>query len=244
MSVEIIEIIDRSTQGITLPFICRSDDGKIYFVKGRGAGRRSLICEWVAGSLACALGLPVAPFAVVVIPQELIDLASRDDLSELGSGPAFGSCRRSVVELTVSHALDVAVELQRDILAFDWWVKNGDRTQTEVGGNPNLFWDVDSNGILVLDHNQAFDPAFKACQFEELHPFRSQVQPIFSDMMYREHYASRFEAAMTAWDDICNTIPMEWMYLDDECTIPLQFDLNALRQALLDCRSNVFWNLK
>jgi hypothetical protein len=43
---------------------------------------------------------------------------------------------------------------------FDWRIKNGDRTQTDVGGNPNLFWDVDNDSLLVLDHNQAFDPDF------------------------------------------------------------------------------------
>ena len=51
MNIQIVEIIGRSTQGITRPFICRGEDGHIYFVKGRGAGKRSLICEWIAGNL-------------------------------------------------------------------------------------------------------------------------------------------------------------------------------------------------
>jgi len=29
--VEIVEVIRRSAQGVTRPFICRGDDGKIYF---------------------------------------------------------------------------------------------------------------------------------------------------------------------------------------------------------------------
>ncbi|MEW5824691.1 MAG: HipA family kinase [Pseudomonadota bacterium] len=36
-----VEIIDRSEQGMTRPFICRGEDGFVYFVKGRGAARRS-----------------------------------------------------------------------------------------------------------------------------------------------------------------------------------------------------------
>ena len=64
MPIEIIEVIRRSTQGVTEPFICRGDNGKIYFVKGKGAGRRSLVAEWIAGHLAIALGIPIAPFSL------------------------------------------------------------------------------------------------------------------------------------------------------------------------------------
>jgi hypothetical protein len=32
MTIEIIEIMGRSRQGITRPFICRGDDGHVYFV--------------------------------------------------------------------------------------------------------------------------------------------------------------------------------------------------------------------
>lgn len=121
MTIEIVEIIGRSEQGITKPFICRGDDGQVYFVKGRGAGRRSLICEWVAGQLGRRLGLPIAHFEIVQVPQELLSIAMRDDLVELGAGKAFGSRKVPVVELTASHLDDVPGEVQRDVLAFDWW---------------------------------------------------------------------------------------------------------------------------
>ena len=64
MTVQIIEVIRRSDQGLTRPFICRGDDDEVYFVKGLDAGRRSLICEWIAGRLGVALGLPVAPLKI------------------------------------------------------------------------------------------------------------------------------------------------------------------------------------
>lgn len=243
MPVEIVEILDRSTQGMTLPFICRGEDKKIYFVKGRGAGRRSLVCEWIAGSLARNLGLPIAPFEVVSVSQDLIGLDSRSDLADLGEGLAFGSCRRSIVELTVVHQDQISAALQRDVLMFDWWIKNGDRTQTDVGGNPNLFWDVDNDSLLVLDHNQAFDPDFVPKVFEELHPFRAHMDDIFSQMLERDAYATRFVAAMATWDAICDTVPLDWWYLDQECTIPLEFDRHSLKRVLLDCRSNAFWTM-
>lgn len=133
MTVEIVEIIGRAEQGVTKPFICRGEDNQIYFVKGQGAGMRSLICEWIAGQLGLLLGLPIAPFAFVEVPQELLAIAMRDDLAELGSGKAFGSRKVSVVELSASHVEHVPAATQRDVLAFDWWVRNGDRSLGETG---------------------------------------------------------------------------------------------------------------
>jgi len=42
LSIEIVEIIERSNQGMTQPFICRGEDGFVYFVKGRGASQSDL----------------------------------------------------------------------------------------------------------------------------------------------------------------------------------------------------------
>lgn len=244
MTVQIIEIIDRSDQGITRPFICRGNDDEIYFVKGRDAGRRSLICEWIAGSLGIKLGLPIAPFCVVEVPESLIALGSRDDLGELGHGLAFGSIRQKIVELTIAHIDLVPTGVQRDVLAFDWWIRNGDRTLSESGGNPNLFWNVVTNGLVVLDHNQAFDDGFSPLEFANLHVFRAHCRDLFEDWVTRDLYATRFIAAMASWPEICNTVPPEWWFLDAELTLPVDFDPDAIRRHLLDCRSDAFWKLK
>jgi hypothetical protein len=82
--VEIIEVLRRSAQGMTQPFICRGDNGKVYFVKGKGAGKRSLICEWISGHIALELGIPIAPFCMVSIPKELLDSNHLLDLTDLG----------------------------------------------------------------------------------------------------------------------------------------------------------------
>ena len=63
MSVAITEIVRRSEQGVTRPFLCRSADGTGYFVKGIvGAGAESLRAEWVCGKLAQTLGLPIPDY--------------------------------------------------------------------------------------------------------------------------------------------------------------------------------------
>ena len=86
-TVGIEEILGRSQQGFTRPFLCRGEDGHQYYVKGIGAGRRSQIAELLAGQLAIAFGLPVAEFVIVDVPETLIVPAIRVDLQELGAGP-------------------------------------------------------------------------------------------------------------------------------------------------------------
>ena len=88
--IQIVEILKRSEQGMTRPFICRCEDDRLYYVKGRGAGPRSLLCEWLAGHLANALDLPVPEFVIAQASKELVDLFP--DGGDLGALPAFASC--------------------------------------------------------------------------------------------------------------------------------------------------------
>lgn len=244
MTVQVIEIMGRSEQGMTRPFICRGDDGEVYFVKGRGAGMRSLVCEWIAGQLGQRLGLPIAPFEIVEVPEELLSIALRDDLADLGAGKAFGSHKQPVIELSMSHLASVPEEQQRDVLAFDWWVHNDDRSLGERGGNPNLFWDVEREGLVVIDHNQAFDPAFSSSDFVTAHAFRSQVRALFEDWIAQQTYTERFMRVMTDWSAICDTVPPEWWFIDAEQTVPTDFDAHVAQELLMDCQRDGFWSLK
>lgn len=243
MSVQIVEIMGRAIQGVTRPFKCRGDDGHVYFVKGRGAGRRSQICEWIAGQLALRLGLPIAPFDIVEVPQMLIDLDLSGELRDLGAGPAFGSRRLGVVELSVSHLAHVPAAVQRDVLAFDWWVCNADRTLTVLGGNPNLFWDIETQELVVIDHNQAFDRAFSPADFGQSHVFIRQWPAVTRDRVYQQVLAGQFAAAMTDWEAICNTVPSEWWFVDAEQTVPTDFNVAATRQLLMRFQAQNFWSL-
>ncbi len=169
MSLNIIEVLGRSEQGVTRPFICRCDDGCIYFVKGLDSNRESQIKEWVVGSLASDLGLPVAPFSLVYADAALTRLSVCEGL---GEGYSFGSRKIQVTELTYPNIRHVPLELQLDMLAFDWWIKNQDRTLSENGGNPNLFWEPQDSKLMVIDHNQAFDADFCSEDFLNYHVFK------------------------------------------------------------------------
>lgn len=244
MILKIIEIMGRSQQGITQPFICRAEDDQVYFVKGRGAGRRSLICEWIAGQLGRGLGLPIAPFEIVEIPEALLTVAMRNDFNELGIGKAFGSRKMPVVELSVALIDQVPADIQRDVLAFDWWVRNADRSLGESGGNPNLFWDTGNETLVVIDHNQAFDQGFSALDFVESHAFRSHWNALISDWVEQQQYVDRFLGVLSNWSKICDTLPSEWWFVDAEQTVKTDFDIQSAHQILLRCQTDAFWNLK
>lgn len=177
--LEIVEIIQRSKQGATQPFVCRGEDDNLYFVKGKSAGRKSVIAEYVCGCLAKNWGLPIADFKIVNVPDALIENALIPDIHELGVGLAFGSeSVKYTQEIQYSQIQKVDLKIRKDILVFDWWVRNGDRILTENGGNPNLLWDQQSKQIVVIDHNVAFEEPFDCSLFQESHIFRDLI-PLF-----------------------------------------------------------------
>ena len=241
--VVIEEVKHRAEQGVTRPFRCRGEDGKWYFVKSRAsAGYQALLHEWVAGVLAKEFDLPIAPFSCVDVPSELIIPELGTELEELGAGVAFGSQQVDVVqELSISHLDDVPVSVQQDVLVFDWWVKNGDRTLTPHGGNPNLLWDQINKSLVVIDHNMAFDKSFEKQAFIDGHVFSGQIDSVFLDIVKRAEYEKKIAHAMKAFQRACDTAPDEWYWIDfDE---PVKFDREEIATMLNRFRTGNFWNL-
>ena len=242
MAVQIVEVARRTDQGMTHPFVCRGDDQEWYFVKGLDAGRKSLIAEWIAGNLALSLDLPIAPFAIVHVPEELVDAGGPLDLSGLGVGPVFGSrLQAGVMELSAVAVQKIPDALQQDVLVFDWWVRNPDRFLTEQGGNPNLFWEPYTGDLVVIDHNQAFSNSFSAKDFFDFHIFREQTCSVFGDMLRHAEYAPRLAAALEAWPRIVDAIPTEWQFADPEQTVPADFDVGAAHRLLARYNDEDFW---
>jgi len=242
MPIKIIEILGRSIQGVTRPFQCRCENGDLYYVKGRGAGRYSLIAEYVCGRLARSFGLPVADFEIVEVPQELIAWSRATDLHELGAGLAFGSkALPHVQEFSVSHLRSVSLQLRKDIVLFDWWVYNADRTLSERGGNPNLLWDQEACKLAVIDHNQAFDESFSPQSFAALHVFHEDMPAIFYDLVERMAYRDRLADAFAEFDLACDNVPSEWWWVDDG--VPASFNRETARKILGRFNSDDFWRV-
>jgi hypothetical protein len=214
----VTEVIGRSTQGITRPFLCRGDDGWLYYVKGNGAGRTSLIGEWIAGHLGTRLGLPIPDFKQALIPKELVQFSARDDIADLGAGTGFASQKiENADELTYLFIEQIDTALRAKILLLDWWTANGDRTLTEHGGNPNILWVHSDHKPYVIDHNNAFDETaladfwsqhiFASTRLAWTSPFRHAVEPLM-------------KAALTNLDQWWKDMPPEWT--DDYTRLNLQ----------------------
>jgi len=212
----IVEVGERTDQGMTKPYRCGADDGYSYFVKSAGAGWRSLVCEWVAGRLALEFGLPLPPVAQVLVEDGLAaDFRMHGD-HDLAAGIAFGSRR-------VEHVRDFEPALlaqcqpafRRDLVAFDWWVHNADRTLGEMSGNPNLLWVTGEARPVVIDHNLAFDEDFDAPLFAQTHVFRGDFRAIQADLVLRAEYQQRFCALMPLLATVWAELPHNWTHRDD-----------------------------
>jgi len=236
------EIIDRAANGMTQPFYCRADNGQFYYVKGIGAGRRSLICEWMAGALAIKFGLDVPDMQIAYVPEGLADL--HPEGRDLGSGPVFASqAERNLSEIVFSQLGRVPQQVRRDVVAFDWWTRNADRTMSALGGNPNLLWDAASDRLVVIDHDQALDPDFDCDTFLATHIFRDDLQELRTDLAVMADYSARMKTALEAWNDSWSRIPDEWLFNDIEQTVPVEFDPVASKELLARCKTEDLWRL-
>ncbi len=215
-------------------------------MKGRGAGRRSQLCEWTAGNLAAALGLPIAPFQIVNVPAALVRLAIPGlALDELGSGAAFGSAKAaSSVEFAVSDLARVTPEMRREIFLFDWWIQNDDRTLTDKGGNPNLLWDAENRRVVVIDHNLAYHEGLDGPLFMATHVFGKEREAIWSDLVRRAEWSKRFLSVLPAFDQACDNAPAEWWFEDESGGVPANFDRLAIRAVLERAASDIFWKIE
>lgn len=228
---QVVEVLRRSEQGVTRPFICRTEDDQEFWVKGRGAGTRALCCEWVAGRLAQALKLPIADFSLLWVPPELVEQSVMPEIADLGAGPVFGSLNvPGVREVCMRDVRYIPVGLRLLVLAFDWWITNADRTLGERGGNPNLLWAVGQEAALrMIDHNVAFDRGFRA-------------EPFFHAHIFGEEREQRREAVLEARarlaDIACGVrgiwheMPEEWHFVDTLQSVPTDFSLEEVERTL------------
>lgn len=244
MSLTIVEVIKRADQGRTAPFICRADDDEVYFVKGLPATTpRGLLAELICARLGERFGLPIAPWLLADVPSELVE-ADPTQFRDLGVGPVFASQRVYAVEMAFEHRQLVPPQLRRDLLAFDWWIRNSDRSLSEVGGNPNLLWNPAGEGrLVVIDHNLAFDPAFSAPDFAATHVFSDELPGVLEDLVERQMYVDRFAEVLGNWKEDCDNVPLSWTFRDPEQTIPAGPLLDEFRRILDRAFEDDFWLL-
>lgn len=237
LAVQIVEILGPSDQGKSRPYKCRGEDDAIYYVKGRQTNRASLWHEWICGHLALRFGLHVPPFEIVEVGEDLLR-ETPAEWQDLGVGPAFGSrLHPSAVWMEVGLISRVPPGVQRDVLVFDWWIRNGDR----LTGNTNLLFDASAKELVVIDHNMAFDGDFKVEEFLAHHVFAAQWAAICADLVVQAEYAQRLSGALDALPLACHNVPSEWHWANAEMDVPANFDLEDIQNTLNRCATPELW---
>lgn len=265
-ALTITEILGRAEQGMTRPFVCRTDSWMTCYVKGAYAGRRSLCCEWVAGRLAQAilggipLGVPV--FAMTEVPGILIEGSARKDIQDLGAGLVFASMRiEDGQELTWSAAQGWPQETMATLVLLDLWLQNEDRSLSALGGNPNLLvtsvpplpdWDEEGElwknqprreMLWAYDFNMAFDEQFNRDRFFDAHVFGEMLKQW--PVGFRERMELRLRTAWEQLPEIFAELPLEWLHLDGDESLPVQLDMERVSSALSRpfTEPDAFWKL-
>lgn len=235
--LQIVEVIGPSEQGQARPYLCRAEDGHLYYVKGQQTNRSSLWREWICAHLARALNLPVPPFSLVRVDEALVEELPRD-WRDIGSLPAFGSRQHpNAGWLELGVVGQVPMTVQRDILVFDWWIHNSDR----IKGNPNLLWDAAQEAVVVIDHNNALDPAFQTSEFFENHLFSERWQALTDDLVTKAQFEQRLCDALPAANLALDLAPEEWLWENSEFDVPTKFDRTAALAVLSRCATPELW---
>ncbi len=245
MSVTINEIISRSEQGVTRPFLCRAENDLLYYVKGRYAGYRALCCEWVAGRLGRALGLPIPEFCIAEVPRALVEGSSRADAADLGAGLVFAShLVEDAQEITFADVEKIDAKLKQEVLIFDWWIRNEDRTLTEFGGNPNLLRTAGTGLLRVFDLNLAFDDTFDEARFWQSHVFNGVVAAWPDE--FKAEMAGRMRAAVEQLPGIWQELPEDWRHPHGNIGAAAGLNLAMAEQILrrFEASPDAFWAIQ
>ena len=133
----------------------------------------------------------------------------------------------------------VGVEQATDVLVFDWWLHNEDRHLTAFGGNPNLLWDVQTEQLAVIDHNQAFDPSFNAAHFLASHVFGAYWNRVSTDLVEQAKYLEKMEVVLADLNIVRDSIPEDWWFVDDG--VPANVSWNEIVRCLERCHQDDFW---
>lgn len=182
-------------EGGSLPGLVEADDDGLYVVKFRGAGQgpRALVAEWLAGSLARAIGLPVPDLVAIDVDAHLGDAEPDGEIHDLVRASAGlnlgldflpGALPFNPVALPT-----VDPRMAASTVWLDGLVTNPDRTVA----NPNLLvwhgqvWLIDHGAALYIHHTWRDPDAHARSAFERIRdhvllPYAADLGDVDADL--------------------------------------------------------------
>lgn len=191
------------------------------------------------------MGLPVADFEIVSIPEKLAKHSLRPDFAELSSGPAFASraLGNDYIDLTPDQLSNLDEQQLAELYLFDHWIQNSDRILGEQAGNPNALCSVVTGKLAIIDHDSAFAPEFSPTEHQNIHFAAAQKnwwQYSERQSGWTERISSILKSSLSAyWEKI----PEEWLqnqFGDPRVTTSAAAIEETLKLPLLDKEN--FWS--
>lgn len=226
-------------QGFSKPFKFIASDQNMYYVKQQKECR---VKEWLAANLAMKWGLPIAPFSLVRLEEDLLDEIDSKHKGPCGLKPGvfFGSKHVDNCRWVEHNDLEKIIsdnDFRQNLLIFDCWIQNQDRTS----GNTNLIFNEKEQKTFVIDHNQAFDDCFCMDSFFNNHVFGCEWEKIKQDFFILPQLQEKMRSAFSIFDEAVNKIPDDWHWFNDEHDIPLLLNLEKIKKSLEEKCNAEFW---
>jgi hypothetical protein len=184
------------------------------------------------------IGVPIPQFDFVFTTSAVAAFSGNEQMAALAEMPGFGSRfvtsgvgaqPHGLPTLNVTDVASIDSGMRRQVLLFDWWILNFDRTDD----NPNMLWDTVNQTLHVIDHNLAFDDD-PLVAFWTDHIFR-QDRAALSDAMLMANDLVRMRAILGQLPDIWSGIPESWT---DVSELTLANVDNVLRRS----ETESFWH--
>ena len=210
--MQIRQIVRVSDQGVSRPYQCYDEEGTLRWCKGNHTGIRSLLSEWICARVAQRLGIPVPACDILRLDPVRFQEWARcrgEHVPQLvtESNPyVFASTNvgdsKDVIDIERDLRCDDPILLAR-ICLFDELVHNTDRTDD----NTNL---LSNAGVHVIDHNNAFDPAFDRESFLREHALRRFAAA--GGLSLAAEFAAEVHEVVTErfLDEVWTEMPVTW----------------------------------
>lgn len=203
-------------EGGSLPAIVEADDQNLYVMKfvGAGQGPKALIAEVLAGEIGRHLGLQI-PELVLLELDPALGRSEPDpeiqDLLKASAGLNLGMrFLPEALDFNVLLSPPPAPELASDIVWFDAYITNVDRTARNVN---LLIW---REALWLIDHGAAFyfHHAWDDYQTRSRNRFpliRDHTLISFASQLAKADARLRQRLSPALLTDVVNLIPVTWL---------------------------------